>query len=140
MIRINAVTEAIIGDAIDVHRELGPGLLESTYEACLESLLLRRELKVERQLAIPITFRGERIDRAYRIDLLVENRVVVEIKTVTNLDAVHFAQMMTYLKLSGSEVGLLINFNVVRLVDGLRRVVWRPPMALHALQWLCGTP
>jgi GxxExxY protein len=120
---LNVITEAIIGDAIAVHREMGPGLLESTYEACLAALLARRGLTAERQAAMPVFFRGERLDCAYRIDLLVERMVVVELKTVAKLEPVHFAQMMTYLKLSGCEVGLLINFNVTRLVDGLRRVV-----------------
>ena len=120
---VNHITEAVIGDAISVHRELGPGLLESCYEECLVLLLLRRGLKVERQVALPAHFRGERIDAAYRVDLLVENQVVVELKTVNRLDAVHVAQLNTYLKFSGCKAGLLINFNVTRLVDGLRRVV-----------------
>jgi GxxExxY protein len=120
---VNAITEAIIGDAIAIHREMGPGLLESTYEACLVALLSRRGLKTERQAAMPVIFQGERLDCAYRLDLLVEGVVVVELKTVAKLEPVHLAQMMTYLKLSGCEVGLIINFNVVRLVDGVRRVV-----------------
>jgi GxxExxY protein len=117
---LNAITQAIIGDAIAIHREMGPGLLESTYEACLAALLARRGLKTERQVAMPVLFQGERLDC---VDVLVEGIVVVELKTVAKLEPVHFAQMMTYLKLSGCEVGLLINFNVVRLVDGVRRVV-----------------
>jgi GxxExxY protein len=121
--RIDAITDAIIGDAIAVHRELGPGLLESTYEACLSTLLSRRGLTIQRQVPMPIVFQGERFDCAYRVDLLVESRVIIELKTVTKLEQVHFAQMMTYLKFSGCEVGLLINFNVTRLADGLRRVV-----------------
>lgn len=120
---IDSITEAIIGDAITVHRELGPGLLESTYEACLATLLSRRGFKTERQIAMPVIFRGERLECGYRLDLLVERRVVVELKTVATLEPVHFAQLMTYLKLSGCEVGLLINFNVTRLIDGVRRVV-----------------
>jgi len=117
------LTEGIIGAAIEVHRELGPGLLESTYEACLESLLAKRGWRVDRQLALPVVFLGERIDCAYRIDLLVEQQVVVELKTVAAFEKVHFAQLLTYLKLSGCEVGLLINFNVSRLTDGLRRMI-----------------
>ena len=120
---VNSITEAIIGDAIALHREMGPGLLESTYEACLAALLARRGLRTERQAALPVLFLGERLDCAYRLDLLVEGMVVVELKTVAKLEPVHFAQMMTYLKLSGCEVGLIINFNVTRLIDGLRRVV-----------------
>lgn len=120
---INLITEAVIGDAIAVHRELGPGLLESTYEVCLAALLTRRGLRLERQAAMPVVFQGETIDCAYRVDILVEARVVVELKTVAKLAPVHFAQMMTYLRFSGCEVGLLINFNVTRLTDGLRRVI-----------------
>lgn len=123
---LNSITEAIIGDAIAVHRELGPGLLESIYEACLASHLSERGLKTERQIAMPVIYRGERLDCAYRIDLLVERRIVVELKTVTRLDPVHLAQMMTYLKFSDCAIGLLLNFNVTRLVDGLRRVVRGP--------------
>lgn len=120
---VDSITEAIIGDAIAVHRQFGPGLLESTYELCLVALLTRRGLLVERQVALPVVFEGERLDCAYRIDLLVERAVVVELKTVAHLEPVHLAQVMTYLKLSGCTVGLLINFNVVRLVNGVRRVV-----------------
>lgn len=123
MKRIDCITEAIIGEAIAVHRELGPGLLESTYESCLASLLSDRGLTVARQVAMPVVFRGQQIECAYRLDLLVEDRVVVELKTVAKLEPVHFAQVMTYLKLSGCEVGLLINFNEALLKDGLRRLV-----------------
>lgn len=123
---LNSITEAIIGDAIAVHRELGPGLLESIYEACLASHLCERGLRTERQIAMPVVYRGERLDCAYRIDLLVERRIVVELKTVTRVEPVHLAQMMTYLKFSGCAIGILINFNVTRLVDGLRRVVRGP--------------
>jgi GxxExxY protein len=126
---IDSITEGIIGAAIAVHRELGPGLLESTYAACLCSLLARRGFRVEREVAMPVVFRGDRLECGYRLDLLVEGRVVVELKAIAKLEPVHFAQMMTYLRLSGCEVGLLINFNVTRLTDGLRRVVrsYRPP-------------
>jgi GxxExxY protein len=120
---IDSITEAIIGDAIAVHRELGPGLLESTYEACLAELITRRGLRVQRQIGMPVTFQGRRIDCGYRLDLFVESRVVVELKTSAKLEPIHFAQMLTYLKLSGCTVGLLINFNVDRLKDGIRRVV-----------------
>jgi GxxExxY protein len=122
---INSLTNAIIGDAIAVHRELGPGLLESTYEVCLATLLSRRGFLVERQIAMPLTFRGELIEGAFRIDILVERRVILELKTVSRIEPVHFAQMMTYLTFSGCEVGLILNFNVARLIDGLRRVVPR---------------
>ena len=120
---LNWITEAIIGEAITVHRDLGPGLLESTYEACLAAMLTRRGINVERQVAMPVIYRGERLDCAYRADLMVERRVLVELKTVAKMEPVHFAQMMTYLKFSECKVGLLINFNVTKLTDGLRRVV-----------------
>lgn len=120
---IDAITAGIIGDAIAVHRELGPGLLESTYEACLTALLSKRGWRVERQVAMPVVFQGERLECAYRLDLLVERQVVVELKTVSAFEKVHFAQLLTYLKFSNCEVGLLINFNVTRLMDGVRRVV-----------------
>ena len=129
MKQIDSITDAIIGEAIAVHRELGPGLLESTYESCLASLLAQRGLKVERQVAMPVVFRGQRIDSGYRIDLLVENCVVVELKTLAKLEPVHFAQVMTYLKLSRCEVGLLINFNVALLKEGLRRIRRHNPLS-----------
>ena len=120
---INDVTERIIGGAITVHRELGPGLLESTYQTCLEYELRRAGLRLERQKSIPFSFRDITIDCGYRIDLLVESSVVVELKSVDRLDAVHHAQLLTYLKLSGCQVGLLINFNVPLLKQGLHRLV-----------------
>jgi GxxExxY protein len=128
---LDSITEPIIGGAIAVHRELGPGLLESTYEACLDAYLTREGLEVERQVTMPLVFMGQQLDYAYRIDLLVEGQVVVELKTVAQLHPVHFAQMMTYLKLSTCQVGLLINFNVTVLKYGIRRVVhaYREPSA-----------
>jgi GxxExxY protein len=120
---VDSITETIIGSAIQVHRELGPGLLESTYEACVAALLSYHGLRTVRQAPMPLIFHGEHLDAGYRVDLLVEGLVVVELKSVAKLDPVHFAQMLTYLKLSGCQVGLLINFNVTRLTDGLRRVV-----------------
>jgi GxxExxY protein len=130
---IDSITEGIIGDAIAVHRELGPGLLESTYEVCLHALLSRRGWDVERQAPLPVVFQGEKLDCGYRLDLWVERRVVIEVKAVARLSPLHFAQMMTYLKLSESDVGLVINFNVLRLVDGVRRVVrgYRTPTSLR---------
>ena len=109
--------------AISVHRELGPGLLESTYEACLGFELVERRVPFERQLAMPLIYRGVSIDCGYRIDLLVDRRVIVEVKSVTALEPVHTAQLLTYLKLSGHRVGLLMNFNVSLLKDGVRRLV-----------------
>jgi GxxExxY protein len=122
---LDSITSVIIGDAITVHRELGPGLLESTYKTCLSVLLAGRGLRVEREVSLPLTFMGVELDDGYRVDLIVERRVVVELKSITTFSPVHFSQVATYLKLSGCEIGLLINFNVVRLIDGLRRIV--PP-------------
>ena len=121
--RINEITENVIAAAIDVHRELGPGLLESTYEACLVFELAERGLRVERQKALPVAYKGVRVDCGYRIDLLVEGQVIVELKAVAALDPIHEAQVLSYLKLSGCHVGLLINFNVKLLKEGLRRLV-----------------
>jgi len=120
---VNGITEQIIGAAIDVHRALGPGLLESAYEACLAFDLAQRGLKVERQKALSVVYRGTRLDCGYRIDLLVEGSVVVEVKAVDQLLAIHEAQVLSYLRLSGCHVGLLINFNVQLLKDGIRRLV-----------------
>jgi GxxExxY protein len=122
---INDITEAIIGAAICLHRELGPGLLESAYEVCLAHELTERKLKIERQKALPIVYRGVELDCGYRIDLLVEKQVVVELKAVESLEPIHDAQLLSYLKLCGCEVGLLINFNVKVLKDGIRRFVNR---------------
>ncbi len=120
---LNAITEEIIGAAIAVHRALGPGLLEWAYEACLVYELAERGLAVERQKALPVTYRGVTVDCGYRIDLLVKGLVVVELKAVERLDPLHDAQILSYLKLSGCRVGLLINFNVRMLKDGIRRLV-----------------
>ena len=121
------ITEQIIGAAIAVHRALGPGLLESTYEACLAFELMERRLRIERQTALPVVYRGVRIDCGYRLDLIVEGMVVVELKAVERLLPIHDAQMLTYLKLSGHPVGLLLNFNVPMLKDGIRRFVHDAP-------------
>lgn len=121
--RLNTLTQAIIGAAIAVHRELGPGLLESTYETCLVYELKDRGLLVERQKALPITYRGIRLERGYWIDVLVERAVVVELKAVDHLESIHEAQVLSYLRLSRCRVGLLINFNVSVLKEGIRRFV-----------------
>ena len=120
---INKITEAIIGSAITVHKALGPGLLESAYEACLVYELAQRGLKVERQKALPVVYREVRLDCGYRIDLLVEGCVVVELKSVETVAPIHEAQLLCYLRLSGSHVGLIINFNVRLLKDGIVRLV-----------------
>jgi GxxExxY protein len=121
--RLNDITEKIIASAIAVHRALGPGLLESAYEACLVYELVERGLAVERQKALPVTYRGAKLDCGYRIDLLVAESVVVELKAVEKLEPIHEAQLLSYLKLSGCRVGLLINFNVRMLKQGIRRMV-----------------
>ncbi len=120
---VDKITEAIIGAAIQVHRSLGPGLLESTYEACLEYELIQKGLRVERQKPLPVVYRDVRLDCGYRIDLLVEDAVVVEVKAVDHLAPIHDAQMLSYLRLSGCQVGLLINFNTKMLKQGIRRFV-----------------
>ena len=122
--RLNALTEAIIGAAIEVHEALGPGMLESSYEACLAFELLDRGLSIERQKPMPLMYKGHRLDIGYRLDLLVSSLVVVEIKAIEHIDRVHSAQVLSYLRLSGCKVGLLINFNVKCLIkDGLKRIV-----------------
>ncbi len=121
--QLNRITEAVIGAAIAVHRELGPGLLESAYEACLAYELAEQGLAVERQKALPVKYRGVKVDCGYRIDLVVEGKVIIELKTVEKLSPIHEAQLLSYLKLSGCKVGLLINFNVKALKNGVRRLV-----------------
>jgi GxxExxY protein len=122
--RLNALTERIIGAAIAVHRALGPGLLESAYEACLTFELTDSGLAVERQKPLPLVYRGVQIDCAYRMDIVVNGEVIVEVKAITRWERVHEAQMISYLKLADCRVGLLINFNVRRLVDeGIKRLV-----------------
>lgn len=116
------LTEGIIGAAIDVHKSLGPGLLESAYEACLAFELAEREMRVERQKAIPVTYKGLEIDAGYRIVLLVEQSVVVEIKSVERLMPIHEAQLISYLKLGDYRLGLLVNFNVRLLKQGIKRL------------------
>ena len=118
----NDLTERIIGAALDVHRTLGPGLLESAYEACLAFELADRELQVERQKAIPVTYKGLEIDAGYRIDLLAERSVVLEIKAVERRMPIHEAQLISYLKLGDYRLGLLVNFNVRLLKQGIPRI------------------
>ncbi len=121
--QLNRITESVIGAAIAVHRELGPGLLESAYEACLAFELVERGLTVEQQKALPVKYRGVKVDCGYRIDLLVGGKVIIELKAVERLEPIHEAQLLSYLKLSGCKVGLLINFNVKVLKSGIRRLV-----------------
>lgn len=115
------VTEKIIGCAIEVHRALGPGLLESAYEKCLAFELGQHGMRFRLQVPVPVEYKGARIECGYRIDLLVDDAVIVELKSVDQLAPVHEAQLLTYMKLARIRTGLLINFNQQRLVDGLRR-------------------
>jgi GxxExxY protein len=117
----NDITQRVIGAAIEVHRQLGPGLLESAYEECLCHELQIRKLNFERQKPIPLVYKDAKLDCGYRLDLLVEGRIVVELKSVDGLGAIHEAIVLTYLKLSGHHLGLLINFNVTLLKDGIKR-------------------
>ena len=117
----NEITHEIIGAAIEVHKRLGPGLLESAYEACLVEELRLRNLNVDRQVGLPVVYKETRLDCGYRIDLLVESKIVVELKSVDGLAPIHEAIILTYLRLSGHKIGLLINFNVAILKDGVRR-------------------
>jgi GxxExxY protein len=119
----NQITHDIIGAAIEVHRALGPGLLESAYEACLAYEIGERGPKVERQKPLPLIYKDVTLDCGYRLDLLVENTVIVEVKTVDKLAPIHDAQLLSYLKLSGCKVGLLINFNMPILKHGIRRLM-----------------
>lgn len=119
----NQITERVIGCAIKVHQQLGPGLLESAYTVCLEHELIKSGLRVEREKPVPLSYEGLTIDCAYRLDLLVEDSVIVEVKSVEKFEAVHLSQIITYLRLTECEVGLMINFNVNLLKNGLRRVV-----------------
>jgi GxxExxY protein len=121
--KINQITEHIIGAGMRVHTALGPGLLESAYEACLAYELTKAGYSVERQKRLPIVYGELRLEEGYRIDLLVGKAVIVELKAVTRLEDVHEAQLLSYLRLSCCEVGLLINFHVKHLRDGLRRVI-----------------
>jgi GxxExxY protein len=118
---LNIITERIIGAAIEVHKVLGPGLMESVYEECLCRELALRGIGVERQLPLPVEYKGVRLDCGYRVDLLVEQSVVVEIKSLSSIEPIHEAQLLTYLKLGGWKLSLLINFNVPALKDGIRR-------------------
>jgi GxxExxY protein len=122
-ILLNDLSERIIGCALQVHQALGPGLLESACEACLAYELEKSGLKVERQKALPVTYREVTIDCGYRVDLIVADSIIVELKAIDQIAPMHEAQLLTYLKLSGKRVGLLINFNVKLLKQGIRRLV-----------------
>ncbi len=119
----NEISKIIIGNAIEVHRNLGPGLLESAYQECLFYEIEKSGLYVQKELALPIIYKEIKLNHGYRIDLLVENKVIIELKTVDSLIDVHEAQILTYLKLGNYKLGLLINFNVKLLKQGLKRYV-----------------
>ena len=127
--RVNSITHQVIGAAMKVHTVLGPGLLESAYNACLVHELRKRGLRVESQVGLPVVYDGEKIELGYRIDLIVAGSVIVEIKCVQAINPVHEAQLLSYMRLSRRQVGLLINFHVLHLRDGIRRMVdgydWR---------------
>ncbi|HSV26892.1 MAG TPA: GxxExxY protein [Sedimentisphaerales bacterium] len=117
------LTEAVIGSAIEVHRELGPGLLESAYEKCLAWELNKSQIPFVQQAAIPVAYKGVQIDCGYRADILVDSKVIIELKSVDRILPIHEAQLLTYMKLTGVQVGLLINFNVRQLTAGIKRMV-----------------
>ena len=119
---MNDTTGQIIGSAIEVHKALGPGLLEAVYEECLCKELESRSIKVQRQLEVPIEYKGNRLKVEYRLDLLVNDEVIVELKACEHILPIHEAQLLTYLKLTGMDIGLLINFNVPALKDGIKRM------------------
>ena len=123
MIKENELSHAIIGAAIEVHKELGPGLLESAYEECLAHEFLLRQIPYERQKPMPVVYKDVKLDCGYRLDFLVDSLVVVELKAIDALAPIHDAQVLTYLKLSGCKLGLLINFNVPVLKEGIKRLV-----------------
>ena len=121
--RINNLSGVILDSSIQVHRELGPGLLESVYEVCLCKELDIRNINYKRQVALPVKYKGELLNADYKIDVLVENEIIVELKAVETLLPVHEAQLLTYLKLADKKLGLLINFNVPKLVNGFKRMI-----------------
>ncbi|WP_430934018.1 GxxExxY protein [Saccharicrinis sp. 156] len=120
---LNDISYKIIGCVYKVHSELGPGLLESTYEVCLEHELLKEGLKVERQKALPVIYDGIKLDAGYRIDLLIEDQIILELKSIDEIAPIHKAQLMTYLKLSELKLGLLLNFNVKDMKKGINRII-----------------
>ena len=119
----NELSKIVFDAGLKVHRTLGPGLLESAYEACLHYEILKQGIAVERQIGLPIIYDEVKLDTAYRLDLILENKLIIEIKAVENLHPLHQAQMITYLRLSGCKLGMLINFNTVLFKDGVKRVI-----------------
>jgi GxxExxY protein len=129
---LNQLTEIIIGSAIEVHRATGPGLMESVYEQCLCYELSQRDLRFQREVELPVKYKGIKLDCGFRMDMIVEDAIVLELKTVDQLLPIHSAQLLTYLKLSGKKLGLLINFNEPVLKRGLRRLANHAPDAAAA--------
>jgi GxxExxY protein len=119
----NEISELVIGSAIEVHKILGPGLLESAYQECLFYELCSKGLWVEKQRSLPLIYKDIKLEAGYRVDLKIENKVIVEIKSVEAINDIHIAQVLTYLKLSGCKLGLLLNFNVLRMKEGIKRLV-----------------
>ncbi len=130
--RVNALTERIIGSCIEIHRELGPRLLESVYEECLCFELADAGIGFERQVSLPVAYKGVRLDCGYRMDVVADDLVVIELKSVEQIAPIRQAQMMTYLKLSGLPIGLLINFNVPVLKQGIKRIAGPAMRALES--------
>jgi GxxExxY protein len=124
---VNQLSNKIIGAAIEVHKALGPGLLESAYEECLCQELELRGLHYERQKPLPVVYKGRKLDCGYRLDVVVENEIILELKSSETLEPIYDAQLLTYLKLSGLHLGLILNFNVSMMRDGIRRIVHELP-------------
>ena len=143
-LKVNHITRQIIAAAIKVHSALGPGLLESAYHACLLHELRKRGFTVASQVGLPVIYDGEKIELGYRIDLIVNGLVIVEVKCVEAIHPVHQAQLLSYLRLGGLSVGLLINFNVLQLRDGIKRMVdgydWRKPVTTETTEVHRGSP
>ena len=119
----NELSSIVIGEAIKVHQNLGPGLLESVYEECLSYKLIKAGLAIEKQKPIPLVFEEIRLECGFRCDVLVQGKLIIEVKAVESLNDIHLAQVLTYLKLTNAKLGLLMNFNVLKLKDGIKRVV-----------------
>ena len=124
---VNQLSNKIIGAAIEVHKALGPGLLESAYEECLCQELELRGLHYERQKPLPVVYKGRKLDCGYRLDVVIENEIILELKSSETLEPIYDAQLLTYLKLSGLHLGLILNFNVSMMRDGIRRIVHELP-------------
>ena len=120
---VNQITGTIIGCAIEVHKQLGPGLLESAYEECLSYELINKGLKIDRQVPVPVVYKDIKLEYGYRIDILVEKTVIIELKSIEGFAPVHEAQILTYLKFANKNIGLLINFNVSLLKTGIKRYI-----------------